>query len=171
MTDWAELFEQLQIVGRPRKPKVATPDSIAEFETSNDFKLPASYVEFATVFGAGELGGFFRFCVPLSRNGNWDLATFHLEVYSHRHIWADSVSSREVVDDLVFFGSSVGGSMIAWRRDEVTNKKKHECKVYYLEQEAAAQLVADSFGEFFSVCLQGRVGGFTGPVPQEFVRP
>ncbi len=63
---WQQLYNSLKIVLRRGYERLPPPDAAAldRFEREHGHPLPASYREFIQVFGAGELGGFFRIKAP-----------------------------------------------------------------------------------------------------------
>ena len=81
MASWDDIVANLEIRGR--KKKVSSVATLVAFERNSHIKLPRSYRHFAATLGAGELGGFFQFCVPLARADASDLASGHAEVVNH----------------------------------------------------------------------------------------
>jgi hypothetical protein len=150
-------FSQIQKVEYDSWVYAPTPTkkTLREFETANNFQLPASFCEFAQYFGSGELMGHFRFVTPLDLTKNeakkvWDLGVFNEE--SHGRQLLTGRSPTLAAERLVFFGSTIGGLSYAWDLADVRDAASHEYAIYEIRLDV--KLVADSFRSFIlDYCL------------------
>jgi hypothetical protein len=171
MTDWNQLHGELEIQGGRRKKRTPTARTIEKFESDTGITLPKSYKEFAELFGAGELAGYYRFTVPLGRSDQYDLATFNETSHgsSDDDTWGE-YASPQVLEKVLFFASTIGGELFAWRTDEVTNSKNSEYAVYRFLRRPKLREVAKSFEEFFDKCLKGKLDSFDEPPPKSYLK-
>jgi hypothetical protein len=167
ISEWRRLYRKLT-AKRPVEYEPYHPGSDAvkaaakRFESATGYKLPRSYKAFAQVFGPGELGGYYRICIPGDEKCGYDLATEHA-LASETHSPPDSYEQGELLGRLLYFASTIGGEFVGWDPLDVTDSTGAEYRVYYITRRATAKAVAGSFSEFVSeICLKYRLHEFFG---------
>ena len=155
---WQSLYDSLEIVLRRNNERVPPPDDAAldQFEREHGSVLPASYREFVKVFGAGELGGFFRIKAPgYPPRGDAALARFNRRTHTNEE--ADAGLARQPVErfrGMVYFASVNGGEVVAWDTADVRCDRPREYGVYLWSLDRQFLELAGSFAEFVTgVCL------------------
>jgi hypothetical protein len=172
MSEWEDLFQRLEILSPRRKKRVASEASIEAFETKRGIQLPSSYRRFSTTFGAGELCEFYRFSVPLNRKDEYDMEAFDHTSHGDPsdEVWEDYVP-KDNFSHVLFFGSTIGGDLFAWRTDHVGKSDEgNEFKIYRFRSRPPAKLVATNFLEFFQACLHGKLDQFAEEPKQSYMR-
>lgn len=171
MASWRELYDELEILGQRRRKRIATERTIKRFEKEAGISLPAGFREFAQVFGAGELCGYYRFCVPLGRKDYCDLATFNAvqQVSVEDGVW-EEYASLDVLRLLLFFGSTIGGELFAWSTDEVTDADANDYAIYRFSDRPPRRRVAKLFAEFFERCRRSKLDKFDEPPEQTYLK-
>lgn len=169
MSFWTDAFSNMEVRTSSRKLKVATAASIRAFERTSKTKLPKGFCEFSKVFGAGAIGGWYYFSVPLGFRSPHDLETENAGVQSNFEIFRDDVSPKYALDYMYFFGSTGGGDLFAWRTDSITDATNNEYEIYFFRHEGKARRVSHTFQDFFAKCRRGRIGGI-GHVDQCYSR-
>lgn len=171
MTDWKKAYGELEIQGERRKKRTPTAKTIEKFESDTRITLPTSYKEFAEVFGTDELAGYYRFTVPLGHSDQYDLATFNETSHGSPGdaTWGE-YAAPEILEKVLFFASTIGGELFAWRTDEVTDSKNSDYAVYRFLRRPKLREVAKSFEEFFDKCLKGKLDTFDEPPPKSYLK-
>jgi hypothetical protein len=173
--DWQRLYRRLTAniptawKNRPRSYPGAEPlkAALTEFEKAAGFKLPRSYKTFVKVFGPGELGGYFRICIPGDQECGDDLATQH-ELVSATFRTADDLEHGDLLNRLLFFASTIGGETVGWDPLDVTDPRGCEYRVYYVTRSNTCKAIAPSFPEFVSeICLKNNLYKYFGWKNQE----
>lgn len=137
-------------------------------ETKYSFVFPRSFKEFLRVFGTGFLADYFNFYGP----------NHGLEEQIH---WRDMrkkalmkiFRQAEMLPRIVIFCDTLGGDLIAWDPEDVTDKKAGEFGIYALPRnDNQIVRLADTFHDFIlDVCLGpgfNRVIGKWEGGPKEF---
>lgn len=154
---WQTLHDSLEIVLRRGSEQVPPPDDAALdlFEREHGTPLPASYREFVKVFGAGELGGFFRIRSPgYSERSDASLAAFDRRM--HNDDAPDELATQPVerARPMVYFASVNGGEVVAWDTGDVRSARPREYGVYLRTRDDRFLFLTGSFSEFVTeVCL------------------
>jgi hypothetical protein len=155
---WQSLYDSLEIVLRPGSERMPPPDDAAldQFEREHASVLPASYREFIKVFGAGELGGFFRIKSPgYPAGGDAALAGFNQRMHTDEE--ADAAMAKQPVQrfrGMVFFASVNGGEVVAWDTGDVRCDRPLEYGIYLWSLDRRFLELAGSFEQFITdVCL------------------
>jgi hypothetical protein len=155
---WQALYDSLEIVLRPGFERMPPPDDAAldQFEHEHGTVLPASYREFIKVFGAGELGGFFRIKSPgYPAGGDAALAGFNQRMHTDEE--ADAAMAKQRVQRLrgmVYFASVSGGEVVAWDTADVRCDRPREYGVYLWSLDRQFLELAGCFELFITdVCL------------------
>ena len=83
---WEELQGELQIANNTypgyRFIPISSDSTLDQFEHSYAIKLPESYREFVSKFGAGELAEFYRIAALLPVENDYNLDTFNSRAYA-----------------------------------------------------------------------------------------
>jgi hypothetical protein len=148
---WQSLYDSLEIVLRRGSERVPPPDdaSLDQFERVHGAPLPASYREFVKVFGAGELGGFFRIRAPGYPAGS----DASLDGFNRRmHAGDDAQTER--FRRLVYVAGVNGGETVAWDTGDVRSASPHEFGICLRTRDDKLLELAGSFAEFvMRICL------------------
>ena len=171
MIDWTAQYDELEIIGKNRKKRVPTELSLKAFEDEAGLTLPTSFRAFALLFGAGELCGYYRFHVPLGRKDAYDLATFNGATHGppDNDTWT-AYASADVLSHMLFFASTVGGELFAWRTDQISNRQHSEYAIYRFPETPPLRKVSKSFGDFFEQCRKGELDAFDEPPKQSYLK-
>lgn len=167
MKIWREAYAELEILCPKRNKRVASDKTIRAFERQWRVRLPKSYSEFSVLFGAGELSGYYRFCVPLDRKDGYDLTTINEEM--HRATWG-SYAPEGTMKRMIFFASTIGGEQFAWRTDEPTDDDALEYAIYRFYRHPQFEKVSSSFTEFFDKCRTGVLDPSDEPPSQTYLK-
>jgi hypothetical protein len=131
---WEKLWVALEVkhMDRRRQGTQVAAKDFSAFERRWRFKLPQSYKEFVTLFGAGALGGQ---NVLIAAPGYRGCSVFDLdEINSQGPI--TSLAAGVQYDDplhvrrLVFFAASAGDDYFGWDSTELTDSITHEHRIY-----------------------------------------
>jgi hypothetical protein len=175
--DW---LEQRLTVEPRTLPRSADFD---RFEEQYGVRLPSSYRSFASRFGPGILGAFFRLAVPGNPAGApwFDLDGLNeLSVRSCPLSFIDEVHCQEVpvfevadmiatIRRLVFFCSLDGSEYIGWDPEDVRDSDAPEYGVYILPRLGPPIDCAHSFEQFvFDICLGDRYPDYVPTDRQEW---
>lgn len=158
-----QLTLELPVEYEAYHPGVDAVEAAAEqFEVTTGYKLPPSYKAFAQVFGPGEMGDYYRICIPGDEKCGYDLTTGHnlaREAYSP----AEPCEQGKILDRLLYFASTIGGEFVGWDPLDMTDPINPEYRVYYVTRLGTARAVASSFPEFVTeICLKDRLHEFFG---------
>jgi len=162
ISEWRRLYRTLTaerpVAYDPYHPGADAVKAAAKrFESESGYTLPRSYKAFAQVFGPGELGGYYRICIPGDEKCGCDLATEHAMVRETRGP-PDSYEQGELLSRLLYFATTIGGEFVGWDPHDVTDSTGPEYRVYYITRTPNAKAVAGSFSEFVSeICLKNRL--------------
>ena len=147
------------------------PETFDNFEVKYGVRLPGGYRGFASRFGAGILGRYFRIAVPEIPNG---VTWFDLDKLNRHSVracsaeWVEGVHCRGIpqqevpgivaqVRRLVFFASLDAEEYIGWDPEDVRDSDAPEYGVYILPRCAPPVYCAHSFEQFvFDICLGDR---------------
>ena len=153
--DWQELYKNLEIIkeqypGYSAVPKPSAND-LVEFESLAKIALPKSYKDFAMVFGAGELAGFYRIATPLPIPDDYELGRFNKNLHGEpdERLLA-GYGSAEYQERFYFFCSSGGGTFFGWKTDVVTIVSANEYPIYEFHEPPNARKVSESFDQFIA---------------------
>lgn len=146
---WTELYNRMTISALEgdvlAKP---TEKTLAAFEEAH-FKLPASYREYAKVFGVGELAGLYRIAVPLDVESEYNLVQHNKDAHGEpsEGLW-EAYAAPDVIDKMFFFGATVGGEMFAWNLANITNNNDSEYAICLFRRRPKIEHIASSFDDF-----------------------
>ena len=167
ISEWRRLYQKLtaerSVEYEPYHPGADAVKAAAKrFESDAGCRLPRSYTTFSQVFGPGELGGYYRICIPGDEKCGYDLATEHA-LARETHSPSDSYEQGELLGRLLYFATTIGGEFVGWDPLDVTDSTGPEYRVYYVTRRPTAKAVAGSFPEFVSeICLKYRLHEFFG---------
>jgi hypothetical protein len=156
---WKKLYDSLDIkpaAGKAfAKPAAADLDKV---EAKIKAKLPASYREYAQVFGAGELGGYFRINVPLpkAKSKMNDLAGLVAFAREEEELYTDTYGDEAFVKRMIPFGTTTGGDILAWDPKAVTDKADNEYAVVVLPN--GRDKIVKAFPDFKTFVTKGALG-------------
>ncbi|MBN9524190.1 SMI1/KNR4 family protein [bacterium] len=145
-----------RVTVRPEAPSARhverpTDATLDKFEQASGLALPATYREFATTFGAGELAGFYRMYAPLPKRYRfggqivYDLAAENERLRPHLGEYECPGGPA----DYWVFCTDGGGVMYAWN---VNEPARGEYRIYELVHRDEVRLAAETFPEFVSHC-------------------
>jgi hypothetical protein len=157
---WTTLAKSVKIVEPATYSYLPKPDAavLDQFEMSHGMKLPETYREFAKLFGAGELGEYYRIAVPLCVADDYGLQEYNQGWQKAMKIWEDSVP-RESVPRMLFFAGTIGGESYAWDTGDCRDPVSCEHAIYLLPRDGPAVIVAESFLSFVQQCVAGTAPG------------
>ncbi len=169
---WKDLYNKLEIDHPAGKRLPLSDDNVLDqAEGSLGCRLPQSYREFCKVFGAGELGGYYRVAIPLPFEHDFELLRFNVNAHGEEDdcLWEGYFPDDDMIKRVVFFAETIGGEMFAWDTDNLQDSAMNEYAIYFFHRKPRCEVVARSFSEFVaSVCLKQReVDGELWP-PQQF---
>jgi hypothetical protein len=175
---WWPLYHELDIdtfAGALFAPK-ASAELLDGFEARTAFKLPPSYREFASLFGGGELAGWFTIFSPLGafkpkadylnwRDLKWHHDKWQKVVQDRSHVWQDP----ERLGRMVFFCEAFSGPFFGWDPEDRTPKEPGEYRVSRRERNGEfTEVVAASFTEFVKgYCFPNSPYGAPDYVPED----
>jgi hypothetical protein len=179
---WDNLYDRL--VRRAgfeilKPPKEVINSALERVEKLFHCPLPPSYKEFVSLFGPGEIGGYFRILGPAIegfRNWGSSLEGENQDLPEYMR----SLGRADLATRLIGFSDTIGGDACFWDREDVRDPIESEYGIYVYPREAVAGkvvLVANSFGSFIEeVCLGNgfdRIGGGWGEekTPPQTFRP
>lgn len=158
MTDQHHLYTTGRFEIAVRVPPDACPapsdQALDEASRRLRFRLPGGYRDFVKVCGAGTLAGYFRISAPCPDGSPWDLRRDCRENRGYLREWADDHDQlSRYAADLMPFGTSPYGDILAWLRSEA-NAGSGECPVYIVSRDdSAAHRLSDDFTGFLDeVC-------------------
>ena len=170
-------LSMLQLLGPPSV--TARDEALSAVRLGNDFRLPASYRDFARNFGYGLLCDMFYIYIP--KAGGDDLVQ---RSNTLSEVLLDGVAgeykefteyepdgSPELFKRLIPFGTTKNGAIIAWDRDEKTSPDEYMIYVVASKLLACRRAAPDLY-DFISRCLDYRVRDLLGqgasPLPATF---
>lgn len=140
-------------VGSVRYVELPTDATLDKFEQASGLALPATYRQFATTFGAGELAGFYRVYAPLPKRYRFQgRPVFDLAAENEwlRPLLVEYDCPGGPADYWVFCIDG-GGVMYAWNALEPS---KGEYRIYELVHRDEVRLAAQTFPEFVTHCCR-----------------
>lgn len=156
---WKELYHRLHIKSPRGAPVSKTSKaSLEAYESRTEFRFPSSYKKFVTLFGPGEIGGYFNVFAPgYSNRRCGDLVDFQrfLQKPNTRQSFEATYGNRKFLQRMVPFGNTIGGDVIVWDPEDIRSAREHEYGVWVLlDDSREITELADSFADFIvNVCL------------------
>jgi len=148
------LFAELEIDGAVRP---VNPDVVAECEQQLGVTLPASYKEFCSLFGGGELFRLFRIAVPGGAPDIFNLSKKH-------EFWRNAMSRDEVNEYCphpevfwrsIFFADDIRTDYYAWDTEDVTSNESSEYVIYRVRRDFTLDRLTDKFEDFvLNTCVE-----------------
>jgi hypothetical protein len=150
---WDEILASLKVTGTINPPSEA---DLAEYETEQKFKLPASYRGYCEVFGPGELGNWYVLATPGytgKHTNKYNLAD-KTRFFREGLDWEEYSTDPEQFSRAIIFGSDGSGTIYFWDPTEITATKKREYAIYVMFRNWKVKRVCDTFWQFIQICLQ-----------------
>jgi hypothetical protein len=155
---WEDLAETLVIQPTLGSPLSKPQDKDLELlEKQSGFQLPVSFREFVKRFGPGEIGRYFRIYSPRcgKKVSQADLYEYVQSFENNRIALAKCFKEEGLIRRMVPFSDTIGGDVIAWDPEDVTDATTHEYGIYLIPRsDTRVVRLVDSFEAFIeAVCL------------------
>lgn len=156
MQEWKRLLGRIPKTSYyPIRPVKAA--AFTAFEDKHGIKLPQSYREYCSVFGAGRLDGANTIAVPGYGGGGQDDLAAHdrrFHKFFTKFIPQSSIDLN-AIKPLLFFASDERRNVYGWHTTEVTRRQSNEMAIYVVLEDLRVVRLADTFRELVRFVMMG----------------
>jgi hypothetical protein len=168
---WENLYKSLKVqkLSKGYVRKRVPEDSIAAFQKAHGIQLPAAYLDFLQVLGPGYIADYFNIYAP-----GGDLEEKMARYKKNQKNLRDAFENAASLPRLVVFSDTLGGDLIAWDPQDISDLSASEYGIYALPRnDDKISKIAKTFPDFInSVCFGSGFdaisGGSGAERPREF---